>query len=447
MLPLENLSRDPEQEYFADGMTEELIATLGKISALRVISRTSVMRYKKTDKPLAQIAKELNADAVIEGSVLRAGDTVRITAQMIHAASDRHLWGESYQRNLRDVLALQNEVARAVADQVKIKLTPQEQTRLSRSRSSDPPAQVALFLGRFNYNMQTLDSVRKSIKYFQQAIDEDPQYAEAYAFLAMAHMALGWPGAEAPSEAFGKAKAAALKALEIDESTVEAHVALGAIKFSYEWDWAGSEREFKRAIELNPSSSLAHEWYALYLSWVGRFDEALEARQRAFKLEPLSRIGFAMTYGFARRHHEAIREFQAELEISPESPGVHRMLAGEYAALKLEGQAVAECHKSRELEPSPYTDFVCAMAYATFGHREQAQKEFDKYLKAPYVDPYMVAAYYAVIDDKTRAFQWLEKAFVERSPNLCLVKVEESFDNLRSDPRYQDLLRRMNFPP
>jgi len=449
VLPLANLSGDPAQEYFADGMTEELITNLGKIGALRVTSRTSVMRYKKTGKPLAQIAKELNVDAVIEGSVFRAGDTVRITAQLIHAASDRHLWAESYQRNLQDILALQAEVARAIAQQVQVKLTPNQQSRLAKVRPVNPAAHEAYLMGLYHWYRETNEEFpgKTSMEYFQKATVIDPAYAPPYAVLAGAYVFMGYNGVLAPGEAFPKAMAAASKALELDDELAEAHAALGRVKYSFEWDWVGAERELKRAIELNPSSQLAHEDYAQYLTQVGRLDEAIEEGKRAFELGPFSRWLLGWIYFFAGRYDEAALEFQADLRAGI-MPGVsHWWLALIYAEKGMASQAIAECRTVKALVPRASAAAVCGSVYALVGKRSEAQKELDTYLRTPSPDPWMVAGLYVAMGDKDRGFEWLMKAYEQRSANLCLLKVAPDLAPLRSDPRFQDLLRRMNFPP
>jgi TolB-like protein len=260
VLPLEDLSDDPGHDYFADGMTEALITSLAKIKALRVISRTSAMQYKRVRKSLPQIARELNVDAVIEGSVLRSGDRVRIAAQLIHAMSDQHLWAESYERDFRDILSLQSEIALQVADQVKIILTSAERTRIGSTRQVNPDAHESYLKARYHWNKRTEESVKKALAYFHRAIDSDPTYAQGYAGLADAYNIFGYYNTLPPIEAYPKAKAAALKALELDDSLAEPHAALGVVKRDFEWDWPGAEEEFQRAIELNPGCAEAHSW-------------------------------------------------------------------------------------------------------------------------------------------------------------------------------------------
>ena len=320
VLPLENLSRDPEQEYFADGMTEALITDLAQIRALRVISRTSAMQYKGAKKALLEVARELNVDAVVEGSVLRSGDRVRISAQLIHAATDHHLWAKSYERDLRDILALQSEVARAIVDEIKIKLTPREQTHLARIRPVNPDAHEAYLKGRYQWNKFTEEGLKESIEYFKRATDIDPTNALSYAGLANSYSKLALFSYLAPSDACPRGKAAATKALELDNKLAEAHTAFGLIKFFFEWDWAGAEQEFKHAVELNPNSVDALVPYSEYLLLTGRFDEGIAAGKRALELDPLSsaaNLNLGWAYFEARRFDASIAQIKKTLELNP----------------------------------------------------------------------------------------------------------------------------------
>ena len=454
VLPLENLSGDPQQDYFADGMTEELIADLGQIEALRVISRTSVMRYKKTDKPLPQIAKELKVDAVIEGSVLRAGNRVRVTAQLIRASTDRHLWAQSYERELGDVLALQGDVARAIAEQVRIKLTPEQQARFVPARPVNPEAHDAYLKGRYYWNLRTESGLNKGIDYFQQAVEKDFGYAQAYAGLADSYLLQTAWARMAPREAYPRAKAAALKALEIDETLAEAHTSLGTVELAYEWNWSGAEKEYKRAIELNPSYATAHNFYAMYLSYMGRHDEAIAEIGRAEELDPLSPIinaigGFVLF--FARRYDEAIAQCRRTLELNAGFHPAHLYLGWAYEQKKLYGEAISEYQKAMALEQgSPRLAAGLAGAYAAAGNRTEALKivsNLTELSKRRYVPPYDIAQIYTALHDFDQACAWLEKAYEERTYLLVMLKVDPRNDPVRSDPRFQDLLRRMNFPP
>jgi TolB-like protein/Flp pilus assembly protein TadD len=452
VLPLENLSGDPQQDYFSDGMTEELIATLGKLSALRVTSRTSVMRYKKTDKTLPEIAQELNVDAVIEGSVLRAGDRVRITAQLIQAATDRHLWAETYDRDLRDVLTLQDEVARAIVSEIQIKVTPQEQAQLARARPVSPEAHEAYLRGRFYWNLRTEDGLKKSIEYFQRAIEKEPGYALAYAGLADSYALLADYSLMAPKEAYPRAKAAALKAMEMEERLPEAHTSLGHINGRYDWDWAGAEREYKRAIELDPSYATAHNFYAQHLSVMGRQDEAFAEIKRAEELDPVSPTIIAVggyVFIFARRYDDAILQCRRALELNAGFPQAHFYLGWAYEQKKLYSEAIAEYLKSSELENSAPAAGQ-ARCYAAMGKRTEALKivsQLRELSKQRYIPAYIIAQIYVALGDFDQAVAWLERAYEERSYGPVYLKMDPRMDPLRSDPRFQDLMRRMNFPP
>jgi TolB-like protein/Flp pilus assembly protein TadD/tRNA A-37 threonylcarbamoyl transferase component Bud32 len=456
VLPLENLSRDPEQEYFADGMTEELTTSLGQIEALRVISRTSVMRFKgvRPAGGLPEIARQLKVDAVVEGSVLRSGDRVRITAQLIDARTDRHLWARSYERDLRDVLALQSEVAQAIANEIKIKVTPQEQVRLARARPVSPEAHEAYLKGRYYWNLRTEESLKKGIEYFQKAIERDPGCALAYVGLADSYLNLmGWD-LMAPKEAYPRAKAAALKALEVDETLAEAHVPLGAAGFAYEWDWVGAEKELRRAIELNPSYATAHNFYAQYLMYLGRHNEAITEIKRAQDLDPLSPINNTvggMAFFFARRYDEAIAEFRRTLELNPGFYPAHLSLADAYEQEKLYDEAISEYRKAIALqEGSPLAAAGLARGYAAAGRRAEALKiisDLRELSKRRYVSAYGITQIYTALGNFDQALTWLQKAFEDRSFQLIHLKVDPTMDPLRTAPSFQDLLRRMNFPP
>jgi TolB-like protein/Flp pilus assembly protein TadD len=453
VLPLENLSRDPEQEYFTDGMTDALITDLAKISALRVISRNSTMQYKGQRKPTPQIAKELNVDAVVEGTVLRSGNRVRISAQLIQANPEKHLWAESYERDLRDVLALQSEVAGAIANEIKIKVTPQEQARLANARPVNPDAHEAYLKGRYYWNLRTEGGLKKGIEYFQQAIEKDPGYALAYAGLADAYFSLADYGLMSPSEAYPRVKAAVLKALDIDETLAEAHRPLSAA-LECEWDWAGAEREIKRAIELNPGYATAHQSYAEHLSAMGRHNEAMAEAKRAQELDPVSpsiNTAAAQVFFFARRYDEAIAQCRKTLELNAGFHTAHIYLCRAYEQQRLYDEAISECHKAMALDegnPAPAANL--ARAYAAAGKRTEALKvlsSLKELSRQRYVSPYQMAYIYAALGDFNQAFAWLERAYQEGSPGLVFLKVDPRVDRLRPDPRFQDLLRRVNFPP
>ncbi len=450
VLPLQNLSRDPEQEYFADGMTEALIADLAKIAALRVISRTSVMQYKGTKKPLPEIARELNVHAVVEGAVLRSGDRVRITAQLIEATTDRHLWAESYERDFRDILALQSEVARAIASEIKIKVTPQEQARLAQTRPVNPGAYEAYLKGSYYSNKRTEEAITKAIEYFEKAVEKDPGYALAYAGLADSYSLLVRYGAVQPREAMPKAKVAAQKALQFDDTLAEAHTSLAYASLHHDWNWKAAEQQFKRAIELTPNYATAHQWYARYLTAMGRFEEAIRQVQRARELEPLSLIinsavGYA--YYFARQYDRAIEESRKALEMEPNFSRTHWNLGLAYEQKGMFEPAIAEFQQAIALSgESPVIQAALAHAYAVAGKRGEAQKALDglKELSSRrYVPSYPIAGIYAGLGDRDQAFRWLEKAYEERDNGLPYLKVDPILDVLRRDERFAALVRRV----
>jgi TolB-like protein/DNA-binding winged helix-turn-helix (wHTH) protein/Flp pilus assembly protein TadD len=453
VLPLESLSNDASQDYFADGMTDELISDLGQISALRVISRTSVMAYKHARKPLPQIARELNVDAIVEGTVLRSGDQVRITAQLIDAAADKHLWSQSYEGELKDTLALQNHVARAIADQIRINLNPQEQAALKTAKVVNPEAYESYLKGRYFWNKRTPDSLRVALAYFNQATEEDPNYAQAYSGLADTYALLGdWQyGVMTPKEALPKAKAAAIKALELDSTLSEAHNSLAFCFDAFDWDWESAGKEFRRSIELNPGYATAHHWYAWHLSLLGRYDEAIEEMRKAKSLDPLSLIinaDLAELLGIAHFSDESIIQSRKTIEMDPNFALAHNQLAQAYLQKHMNGEAIAELQKAVELSAgSPTCIANLARAYAASGRTSEAVKllsDLKKHSNGGYSDAAEVSMVYAALGDKTQAMHWLELGYEQRfNPGVLL---RPGFDPLRSDPRFQDLLHRIGFP-
>jgi TolB-like protein/DNA-binding winged helix-turn-helix (wHTH) protein len=457
VLPLENLSGDPSQEYFADGMTEALITDLGKISELRVVSRTSAMHYKGTRKTLPEIARELNVDAVVEGAVLRSGDRVRITAQLVEAPSDRHLWAESYERDLRHVLDVQDEVARDVANEIKIKLTPQEQAQLASGRPVDPEAHEAYLRGRYEWNKWTEEGLNKSIEYFEKAIQKDPPHAQAWAGLSDAYGLMGTFDFLPPEVAFPKAKGAALKALELDETLSEAHVALGGVMLHPEWSWSAAEKESQRAIALNPNNATAHQWYGYYLTIMGRFDKAIAEMKCALELDPLSsneQHSLAATLYRAGRYDEALQYFHEVPDPDANSERRHRWMAAIYERKGIQKEAIAELLTALRFAGEKDLAEQVERKYASSGYSEAKKtflwgdiKEKQKTARNSSGQASWIAADYALLEEKDKAFDWLEKAFQQRDMGMIYLKVNDSFEALRSDPRFQDLLRRMDLPP
>ncbi len=452
VLPLENLSGDPDQEYFADGMTEALITDLAQIGELRVISRTSVVHYKGTHKTLPEIARELHVDGVVEGSVQRSGSRVRISAQLIQAPTDTHLWAQSYERDLSDVMTLEDDVARAVAEEIRVKLTPQEQARLSRARPVNPNAHEDYLRGRYFWNKRTEQGLRKGLEYFQQAIGKDPNYALAYSGMADSYSLLVNYHILAPREAFPAGEAAAKKALELDDMLAEAHASLAFAKLHYDWDWPAAEKEFKRAIELNPGYATAHQWYAEYLAAMGRYDEALKEINRARELDPLSLViktNVGKQLFWAHRYGEAIKELKDTIDLDPDYLWPHVFLAMAYEHSGMYPEAEAESRKITTLIGG-HPGIDVAYFYAVSGRRAQAQEVLSYWIQRSskeHIEPFFISGIYAALGESDRAFAWLDRAYQERNFNMPFLKTLPWFDRLHSDARFQDLLRRMNFPP
>ena len=445
VLPLENLSHDSEQEFFADGMTDELITDLAQISALRVISRTSVIQYKGVKKPLPEIAKELHVDGVIEGTVLRSGDRVRITAQLIRGATDKHLWAQSYEGDLSDILGLQGRVAQAIASEIRIKLTEQEHARLASARPVDPAAYEDYLKGRFFWNMRTEDGLNKGIEYFRKVLEKDPNYALAYAGLAASYDTLGYYAVRPPREVYPQAKLAAQKALAIDETLAEAHAPLAHAIMLYDWDRTTAEREFQRAIELNPNNADARHWYSHLLLDQGRLDESLVQSMKALEIDPLSKVmnvHLAEHYIDARQYDRALEQLRKTLELDPTFAYAHGLLGLLYEEEKLYPQAIAEFQGVSQPADVAYVQ-------ALSGNRKEALKILGQVIelsKHRYVPASKIAVIYAALGERDRAFEWLEKALAERSAGPGIVH-NPRFEPLRSDPRFQALLRRYGFPP
>jgi TolB-like protein/DNA-binding winged helix-turn-helix (wHTH) protein/tetratricopeptide (TPR) repeat protein len=450
VLPLENLSGDPSQEYFADGMTDELIATLGQIRALRVISRTSAMLYKRARKPLAQIARELGVDAVVEGAVFRSGSQVRITAELIDARDDRHMWAQSYNGELRDTLTLQYTVARAIADQISGTLNPRERATLRPNKAVDPQAYEAYLKGRYFWNKRTGDDLRKASEYFTDAIERDPTYAPAFSGLADTYALMGdWEyGVLAPMEALPRGKAAATRALEIDSGLGEAHTSLAFLLDAFDWNLASADAEFRRAIELSPGYATAHHWYAWHLSLLGRYDEAIAEMKKAQSLDPLSLIinaDFAELLLIAHDVNGSIEQSRKTIEMDANFPLAHNQLGVAYLASHRPDEAIPELQRAVHLSGGSATCSAnLARAFAESGQRSDAVRLLDdlkKRSQSGYSNATEIAVVYAALGDTGRAMTWLERAYDERfNPSVLL---RPAFDSLRSDSRFQDLERRV----
>ena len=451
VLPLQNQSRDQEQEYFADGITDELITQLGKIGSLRVISRTSVMRLKGTRKALAEIAQDLNVDAVVEGSVARSAERVRVTAQVIQVNPEKLLWAERYDRALGDIVMLQGELAREITNAIRIALNADEQARLGDVRPVNRDAYEALLKGRYYRNKRTEATTKKAMEYFREAIEKDPSYALAFASLSDSYISFALSEAlqeVLPArEAFPQARAAVNRALAIDDTLAEAHATLGHIKFQYDRDWTDAEKEFKRAIELNPNYAGAHHWYALCLVWMGRQDEALEEIRRARELDPLSLIlnaSVAWILAIGEQYEQAIDQSRKTIEIDPSFPLGHYRLGQTYVLSGRYVEAVAALEKARALSGNPRVTAELGLAHALAGNRGEALKlvgQLNEQSKQRYISPFNRAVIYGGLGDKRRAMEWLEKAYDERSVSLNLLKLSPAFISLRGDARFDAMVR------
>lgn len=450
VLPLENLTGDPSQEYFVDGMTDALITNLAQISALRVISRTSAMQYKGVRKPLPEIARELNVDAVVEGAVARTGDRVRITAQLVDAPNDRHVWAEEYERELHDILALQSEVARAIAAEIQVRLTPQEQARLARTRPVNPEAYEGFLKGRFHWNKRTREGLKRGLEYFQESVEKDPGYAFAYAGLADCYNMLGFWSVLPPNEASPAAKAAAKKALELDQTLAEAHAALAWPTFTYDWDWPGAERGLRRALELNPGYATAHQWYSHWLVYQGCTAEALAHVQRTLEIDPVSFVmnsSAGIIHFLARRYDEALEHCRKTHELDPNYVPPYLWLGQTYALTGRMEEAFAAFQRGLALSNrSPVMLAGLGNAYAASGQRNEANKlldELHELSKGRYVAAYDLALVYAGLGDNEETVAWLERAYQDRSAWLVWLKVDPRLDRLHADPRFDELVRRI----
>ena len=453
VLPLENLSRDPDQEYFTEGMTDELITVLGHVGALKVISRTSVMHYKSTTKTVPEIARELHVDAVLQGAVLRAGNRARVTVQLTDGASDRNVWAQSYERDLQDVLALQDDVARSIADEIKAHLTEQEQTILTSKKTVNPEAHENYLRGRFYLNKWTPEGNEKAIEYFQQALSEDANYAAAYAGLADSYTLLGYYGIRAPNEVFPRAKVAAQKALELDDTLSEAHNSLALIIANYDWDWARSEQEYKRALELNPSYVTAHIWHAFHLVYGGNFPDAIVEARRAQELDPLSLITSTTVANIlydGQKYDEAIEENRKVLDLDPGFRWAHHSIGEDYVEKGMFKEGIAELTMGLDPERrNPH--FLGKLAYgmARGGDRSGAVKIIEDMIRQSrqrYIPPSQIAAVYAGLGDKEQVMAWLEKAYTMRDSWLPGIGVDAPFNPLHSDPRFREFVARIGVP-
>jgi serine/threonine-protein kinase len=453
VLPLENLSGDPEQEYFADGMTDALIAELAKIGAIKVISRTSVMQYKRVKRPLREIAGELDVDGIVEGTVLRAGDRVRITVQLINADTDAHLWANSYEDELQDVLRIQREAAQTIAREIKITLTAEEQELLAAVNPVNHEAYETYLKGHFFANQYTPQGIRKGVEYFNQAIELDPTYAPAHAGLADAYSRMGTLMSHPTREAFSRAKQHAMRALEIDDTLALAHTVLADAKMNGDWDWEGAEQSYLRAIELGAGDAFAHWRYGVFLTSLGRTDESLAELRKAVELDPLSlniNTGLGVGLLFAGLYDDSIRQLQKVLELDPQFALANILLSVNYTKKSLHNEAIAAAEQGvADTRRLPHFLAFLAIAYESAGQREDTLavlEELNQASSHDFVPPEAFAAVYGTLGEMDRAFEWLDKAFDGRARGLAMLKTAPWLGPLRQDHRYEKLLRRMNFP-
>ena len=452
VLPLENLSGNPEQEYFVSGMHETLISELSKISSLKVISRTSTLQYKDTKKTMPEIARELGVKALIEGSVIREGDIVRITVQLIDGTTDKHLWTEKFDRELRGVLALHNEVAQKIAGEIKIKLTPQDKERLVSTPEVNTRAYELYLLGRHYWNQRTLQSYKQAIESYKKALDYDQSYAPAYAAIADCYMLLGEQGGIPQKEARLLSDSAIRTALMLNKNLAEANASLGVWKLNYEWNWAETEKSFKRAIELNPGYALTYQWYGRTLGFIGRFDEAIKQLEKAKELDPLSPIIVAyigQIYIYAKQYEKADDLLQQALKVHPNHPLILHNIGELYTAQGLYAEAIAPLKQSSELSASAHYKAILAYAYAMANRKEEAKsilKELLNRSDSGLISGFNLAAVYLALGEKEKSLIQLEKGYEQRDVWMKELKAWPWFDTLRNETRYKDLIRRMNFP-
>jgi TolB-like protein len=455
VLPFDNLSGDPEQEYFSDGLTEEMIAKLGRLhpERLGVLARTTMMKYKGTTKSINEIDSELGVDYFLEGSVRRDDQRVRITAQLIKVSDQTHLWAESYDRTVGDILAVQIEVAEKIARSLAVELLPEEHAALTRSSTANAAAHDAYLRGRYFWNRRTEENFSKAIESFQHAVDIDPGYGAAYAGLADCFDTLGWYGALPAEEAYRKAKAAALHALQIDDRLAEAHAALAYAKHFYEWNWEEIEKEYRCALELDSNYVTAHHWYALFLASMGRFGEALVQMDCALDLDPLSlvinsHLGWILY--FARLNERAVKQLQETVKMDPQFAVGRYFLGMAYEQCQQYAAAIKEFEAARAFggeHPGPIAALIHASGLA--GKMSDAKRHLESLKNAArrrHVSPYFFALAYAGMGESGDAFTWLDHAFQERSGWLVNLNIDPAMDPLRSDPRFTDLLRRVGLP-
>jgi pentatricopeptide repeat protein len=454
VLPFLNLSTDPENEFFADGITEDVIAHLSKIRSLKVISRTSVMPFKKREQSLKEIGARLDAATLLDGSVRRAGSRVRIVAQLIDADTDQHLWADTYDRELTDIFAIQTDVALQIADALQAELSTEEKHRIRKQQTDDVQAYQLYLMGRHCMVRWTKEGVEQALEYFDQAVARDPEYALAYATIAYAYadMATGVAGSLPPSEAYGRAKTAVSRALELDPGLAEAHAVSGYLKYISDYDWAGAERQLKKAIELNPNSGEAYDFYGLLLAALERYDEAITMQRRAYEVDPLAhRMDIATTFLRAGRYDEAVTAVNRVLAVDPHFALAHMTLGWGYLLKGMADQGISELERAVALSPES-TIYLgqLGQAYARVGRTDEARevlRRMEEMSSRRYVSPYHMAYVYEGLGEQERAMDFLERAYDERAGGIFGIKGSFLFRSLRRHPRFQAMLRKMNLAP
>ena len=454
VLPLANAAGDPEAEYLSDGITESLINSLSQVPGLRVMSRSSVFRYKGTQVDPRAVGRDLGVEAVLTGRVTQRGDSLNISVELVDARDNTHIWGKQYTSRLTDIFTVQDQMAKDLSESLRLRLSGEEKQRLVKRYTDNVEAYQLYLKGRYYWNKRTPDGFKRGLELFQQAIDTDPGYALAYAGLADSYAMLGDYSVLAPREAFPRAEAAAQTALRLDDNLAEGHTSLAFVKMAYAWDWETADREFRRAIELNPNYATAHQWYASYLVMMGRFDESIREIKRAQELDPLSRIinaNLGLHYYYARQFDQSFEQLKKTISLDEQFFVPHQYLGRTLIQKGMYREAVTELELARKLSnDSPEVIASLGHALAVAGRKDEARKilqELDDISRQRYVLPYFRAAVYTGLGDKDQAFQWLERAFEERHPGLVLVNIDPRFDSLRSDPRFADLLRRLNVHP
>lgn len=458
VMPFANVGGDPNTEYLSDGLTESIINSLTQLPSLTVMARSTVFRYKGKEVDVSQVARELKVKAILTGRVIQRGDALSISAELVDGRTGRQIWGEQYNRKVTDLLSIQEEISRQISEKLRLRLTNEEQKQTARRNTTDTEAYQLYLRGRYHWNKRTESDIKKSIGYFEQAIARDPAYAQAYAGLADAYQVLPSYSKIPPDETYPKAKAAALKALEIDSTMAEPHAALAVVKYEYEWDFAGAEREYRRAIELNPNYASAHQWYGEYLSAMGRQEEAMSEMKRALELDPLSLIINTMTgmiYLDMRRPDRAMEQLKKTVALDPNFSRAHLFLTFAYEDKGMYEEAIEEDKKNLMLDGAPQDVAVryaeaLREAYRTGGAKgywqRKAEAGLDFYNRGADIPTYALASLFARAGDRERAYEWMEKAYKERDANLLVIRNDPAFDNMRNEPRYLDIVRRIGFP-